>query len=107
MLDANLNWKKHLGKISIQCSKKIGILNKLKHTLPQEIKLILYNSLILPHTNYCIMAWGFHSSRILKLQKKALRIITLSNTIHILNHSIKKLGFLKVDDIQVYLSYNN
>ena len=78
ILDANLNWKKHLGKISNQCSKKIGILNKLKHTLPQEIKLILYNSLIVPHINYCIMAWGFHSNRILKLQKKALRIITLS-----------------------------
>ena len=62
--------KKHLGKISNQCSKKIGILNKLKHTLPQEIKIILYNSLILPHNNYCIMAWGFHSNRILKLQKK-------------------------------------
>ena len=69
MLDANLNWKKHLGKILNQCSKKIDILNKLKHTLPQEIKLILYNSLILPHINYCIMAWGFHSNRILKLQK--------------------------------------
>ena len=67
ILDANLNWKKHLGKISNQCSKKIGILNKLKHTLPQEIKIILYNSLILPHINYCIMAWGFHSNRILKL----------------------------------------
>ena len=25
------------------------------------------------------MAWGFHSNIILKLQKKALRIITLSN----------------------------
>ena len=70
ILDANLNWKKHLGKISNQCSKKIGILNKLKHTLPQEIKIILYNSLILPHINYCIMAWGFHSNRILKLKKK-------------------------------------
>ena len=79
ILDANLNWKKHLGKMSNQCSKQIGILNKLKHTLPQEIKIILYNSLILPHINYCIMAWGFHSNRIMKLQKKkALRFITLS-----------------------------
>ena len=42
ILDANLNWKKHLGKISNQCSKKIGILNKLKHTLPQEIKIYIY-----------------------------------------------------------------
>ena len=72
ILDANLNWKKHLGKISNQYSKKIGILNKLKHTLPQEIKIILYNSLLLPQNNYCIMAWGFHSNIILKLQKKSI-----------------------------------
>ena len=99
ILDANLNWKKHLGKISNQCSKKIGILNKLKHTLPQEIKIILYNSLILPHINYCIMAWGFHSNRILKLQKKALRIITLSKYDSHSEPLYTKLGFLKVDDI--------
>ena len=99
ILDANLNWKKHLGKISNQCSKKIGILNKLKHTLPQEIKIILYNSLILPHINYCIMVWGFHSNRILKLQKKALRIITLSKYNSHSEPLYKKLGFLKVDDI--------
>ena len=79
--------------------KKIGILNKLKHTLPQEIKIILYNSLILPHINYCIMAWGFHSNRILKLQKKALRIITLSKYNSHSEPLYKKLDFLKVDDI--------
>ena len=48
--------------------------------LPLDIKNI-YNSLIVPHINYCIMAWGFESSRIIKLQKKALIIITLSNNI--------------------------
>ena len=70
LLDANLNWKTNLGKISNQCSKKIGILNKLKHTLPQEIKIILYNSLILPHINYCIMAWGFSFKQNIETSKK-------------------------------------
>ena len=70
LLDANLNWKTNRGKISNQCSKKIGILNKLKHTLPQEIKIILYNSFILPHINYCIMAWGFSFKHNIKTSKK-------------------------------------
>ena len=78
MVDANLNWKKHITKVSNACSQKIGILNKLKHVLSLEIKTILYNSLILPHINYCITAWGFQPGRILKLQKKTVRIITLS-----------------------------
>ena len=71
IIDTNLNWKRH--------TEKIGILNKLKHVLSQQIKTLLYNSLIVPHINYCIMVWGFQTNRIIKLQKKALRIITLSN----------------------------
>ena len=99
IIDTNLNWKKHAEKISNACSKKIGILNKLKHILPLDIKKILYNSLIVPHINYCIMAWGFESNRIIKLQKKALRIITLSNYISHTEPLYKQLSLLKVDDI--------
>ena len=64
--------------------------------LSQQIKTLLYNPLIVPHINYCIMAWGFQLNRIIKLQKKALRIITLSNYN---SHSIKTFSLLKVDDI--------
>ena len=78
IIDTNLNWKRHTEKISNACCKKIGILNRLKHMLSQQIKTLLYNSLIVPHINYCIMAWGFQTNRIIKLQKKALRVITLS-----------------------------
>ena len=38
--------------------QKIGSLNKLKHTLPQEIKLILYNSLILRLTLITVLWLG-------------------------------------------------
>ena len=77
IIDTNLNWKRHTEKMSNTCSKKISILNKLTHVLSQQIKTLLYNSLIVPHINYCIMAWGFQTNRIIKRQKKALRIITL------------------------------
>ena len=45
------------------------------------------------------MAWGFESNRIIKLQKKALRIITLSNYISHTDPLYKQLSLLKVDDI--------
>ena len=72
-IDTHLKWKKHTDKISNKCSKiygsnkcsKItGILNRLKYGFPQEIKCLLYNTLILPHINYCIMAWGYRRHRI-------------------------------------------
>ena len=77
-IDTNLNWKKHTEKISNKCSKTIGILNRLKHVLTLEITIMLYNALILPHINYCITTWGYQRNRLVKIQKKAVRIITLS-----------------------------
>ena len=70
----NLSWNNHIEKISIKFCKIMGILNKLKCFLPTNIKIILYNSLMLPHLNYRIMAWGFKCDRISKLQKKVINI---------------------------------
>ena len=64
-----LNWKSHIDKLSVKCCRILGILNRLKRILPLNIKIILYNSLMLPHLNYGITLWGFKCERILKLQK--------------------------------------
>ena len=42
---------------------------------PTEILLAIYNALVLPHINYCILSWGADSNTIFKLQKKAVRTI--------------------------------
>jgi endonuclease/exonuclease/phosphatase (EEP) superfamily protein YafD len=70
-----LSWFPHVSKISAKISKAIGILRRLKHILPTRVLLLIYNSLISSHMSYCILAWGFCSSRIIKLQKKAIRIV--------------------------------
>ena len=95
----NLSWNNHIEKISIKFCKIMGILNKLKRFLPTRIKLILYNSLMLPHLNYGIMAWGFKCDSICKLQKKVIRIICLSKYNTHTEPLFKKLKVLKVNDI--------
>ena len=67
ILDTHLNWHKHIEKIANKCSRTIGIINKLKHVLPKTIRIILYNSLILTHINYCLMIWHYQCNRITKL----------------------------------------
>ena len=74
-LDTNISWKSHLSKVSNKIVRIIGIMNKLKFILPQNILFYIYNSLIMPHINYCILLWGHANKRIFKLQKKAVRII--------------------------------
>ena len=74
----------------------IGILNRLKYVLPLATKIMLYNTLILPHINYCIMAWGYKGPRLLTIQKKAVRIITLSG--YSTEPFFKQLNMLKLAD---------
>ena len=94
-LDTNLNWKKHTEEVSNKCSKIVSILNRLKHVLPLEIKIILYNAQILSHMNYCIMIWGYQGSRIMNIQKKAMRILTLSKYNSHTELLLKNLTFKK------------
>ena len=103
-MDTNLKWKKHTDKISNKCSKITGVLNRLKLLFPQEIKCLLYNSLIVPHINYCITAWGFHRNRITIIQKKAIRIITASSYISHTEPLFKQLNLLQ--ELKFYFKYN-
>ena len=105
-LDTRLDWKRHSNNTSNKISRTIGVLNKLKNVLPQHIKTIIYNTLILPHLNYCILCWGFKSNRVFALQKKAVRIITCSKyNAHTepLFKTVKLLKFAKITRTKFFL----
>ena len=102
-INAQLNWKDHVNKISNTIVKGLGlglgIINKLKYVFPQSALILLYYSSILPHINYCILAWGTNTKGVFKLQKRAVRIITRS---HYLSHTdpiFLHLKLLKVIDL--------
>ena len=59
----------------------------------------MYNSVILPHINYGILVWGHQAHRIFKLQKKAIRTITLSKYNAHTYPIYIALKFLKLDDM--------
>ena len=98
-LNNHLNWDSHINKVAYKISRTTGILKKLTHFLPQHILRTMYNSIILPHINYGILAWGYQTQRIFILQKKAIRIITLSKYNAHTAPIYKELKLLKVSDI--------
>ena len=98
-IDETLSWKTHIQNTSNKISKTLGILNKLKHTLPEHILKLIYNSLILPRIYYCNLAWGHKPDRIIQLQKKTVRIITKSKYNSHTEPLFKKLNLLTVKDI--------
>jgi len=98
-INENLNWKSHLNKVSNKISRTLGVMNRLKHFLTTDTLRTIYNSLILPHLNYCILVWGFECKRIQKIQKKCVRVITASKFNSHSEPLFKALNLLKVEDI--------
>ena len=98
-LDTRLDWKRNSNNISNKISRTIGVLNKLTNILPQHIRTIIYNTLILPHLNYCILCWGFKCNRVFALEKKAVRIITCSKYNAHTEPLFKTVKLLKFTDL--------
>ena len=64
IIDSNLNWK-----AGTKISRVIGLLHKLQYIFPKQVLHSIYNSLIMPHLNYSLLAWGIKSHKIEQLQK--------------------------------------
>ena len=55
-LNHNSKWNKHINFVSLKMSKITGLLHKLKSIYPISILKSIYNTLILPNINYCILS---------------------------------------------------
>ena len=98
-IDQHLNWNVHIQKSSNKISCTLGVMNCLKRYLPTKILRVLYNSVILPHLEYGILSWGFKLSRLSKLQKRAIRVITCSKFNAHTEPLFKSLNLLKSEDM--------
>ena len=78
-INHNLNWNNYISSISFKFSKIAGILHKLKNEFPTSTLRSIYNTLILPHLNYCVLCGGSQTNRIHLLQKRAIRNINNAN----------------------------
>ena len=98
-INSQLTWQTHIDEISKKISRVIGLIYKLQYILPQKILLSLYNTLILPQINYCILLWGKESKSILLLQKRAIRAVSSAGFRAHSEPLFKIHNVLKVDDI--------
>lgn len=118
LIDEHLSWHPHITLVKNKLAKSIGILKRLKHTLPSRILKTLYNTLMLPHLNYGTILWasGYKTpiTPLLLLQKKIIRIIAgqhyLASTINL----FPRFNILNIFDLYklqvasfMYLFHNN
>ena len=99
LVDSDLCWKSHINMIRLKISRLIGILHRVKRFLPKTILITIYKSLIMPHLNYGLLLWGPHLSRLVTLQKKAIRVVSLSDYLSHTDPIFKELKLLTLEDM--------
>ncbi len=99
-LDETMSWSHHINCVANRISKTNGILSNLKHYLPSHILCTIFSSLIQPHLMYGVASWGFgNCSRIITIQKQAVRNICNAKYNSHTEHFFKQLKILKFTDI--------
>ena len=82
-IDGNLFWECDINKISKKIASGISAIKPIRHFLPFEILLYVYNSLVQSHFDYCNVVWGNCSknlsSKLQKLQNRTARVLTFSS----------------------------
>ena len=102
-LDKFLSWNFHILQLSKKLSRANGIISKLRHNAPLETCLRVYYSIFYSHLVYSCNIWGLTTEENIKkievLQKKCLRIMTVSDFNSHTNSLFYNLKLLKVRDI--------
>ena len=79
-LDKHLSWCHQYNHLRTKLSRSIYVMNSVKHLLPTECLRLLYYSMFYTHLTYGMVLWGnsmaeSNQNKIMKLQKKAVRIV--------------------------------
>ena len=112
-IDKHLCWDTHIFHLSKKLSRANGILSKLRHNAPRKVCLDVYYALFYSHLTYGCNLWGTSTEenldKIIKLQKKCVRIMTFSDFDSHANPLFIDLKILKVQDViklqQLKLAY--
>jgi len=108
-LTEDLKWGKQIDTVKI--SKVVGILYRVSHILDTDKLKMLYCALLEPYIAYCCSVWGSpykngNLDRILRVQKRAVRVITHSSYLAHSNplfYSIKMLTIYDLSHLAVLL----
>jgi len=107
MVDDHLTFKEHANQIISRISFIIQYFYRCSQFLTMWSKIIVYNTLILPHFNYCssvlFMLNQNELGRLQKLQNRAMRIILSCNKYTPIKFMLECLEWLP---ITVYIRFN-
>src|SRR6218665_419858 len=102
IIDEHLTWKPHIEHVKSKVTKIVGVMYRLKGSLPKHSLRLLYTALLSPYLHYCTVVWAGGHLNTLKtihvLQKRAIRIICGAHYLAESAPLFKSLGLLKIHD---------
>mgnify|MGYP001553100430 CR=1 FL=1 len=103
IIDQNFTWSKHITHLANKISKSIGILKKTAPVFNKSTLRMLYHAFLQPYFNYCLLIWGnaadIHLDKIIRLQKRAIRIVSRTHFLDHTTHHFAQLKILKLQDL--------
>ena len=82
-IDDTLSFSAHIKTICFKAGQQINALARLSRTLNTQTKLVIFNSFILCHFNYCPLVWHHCSKQSMekmeKVQERGLRLVFNDN----------------------------
>ena len=100
-LDSKLNGSRHCALLSAKLNRANGMLSKIRHYVNAEDLRSIYHAIFSSHMVYGAQVWGQslckHNDNILRLQNKAMRILSFANyrddaNPHYIKHKILKIS---------------
>ena len=106
-IDPKFHWDAHINYITKKLSKCIGILCKARRILNTDTLKSLYYTFAYPYLIYCNIVWGdtyqIHLNKLLKIQKKIIRIVYSGKNFSDSQSVFVKLKVLNINQIHYYL----
>src|SRR6218665_1318118 len=103
-LTEDLKWGKQIDTVVKKISKVVGILYRISHILDTDKLKLLYRALLEPYITYCCSVWGSpykngNLDRILRVQKRDVRVITHSSYLAHSNLFFDSINILTIYDL--------
>ena len=106
-VDQGLKWTGHIGQVRAKVGRLLGVLGRAGAVLGGRSLLSLYNGLVLPHLQYCLMVWGdFQAGRnltlggsLLKYQKRFAGLVAGRRGLYHADPLFAQSGMLKIGDL--------
>ena len=106
-VDEGLKWAGHIGKVKKKVARLLGVLGRASAVLGGGSLLSLYNGLVLPHLQYCLMVWGdfvadgngVTAGPLLRYQKRFAGLVSEMDGRYHADPLLAEHGMLKVGDL--------